>query len=391
MGPRRTMKGHIFLLCLVVGQLIAEDCFTENVKLKGKLLTKKKTKKNSIEDCLELCEETKGCVGVNYIAKNHKKKGQRKKCLMYKKIKKTTAKKAKNIISAIVSNCLESTTTNTIEFTTENTVDITTINTVDTTTTTDSTCKCGVKKHGTRIVGGSASEVNEYPWMVLLSMGCGGSVIGDRWILTAAHCFYRNGQLDITDPSAVTITLGEHDRSITTETLLTKEVTPDQIIIHESYDPFSNNVNDLALLRLPSAIDLNIYTPVCLPPQGEDFTNKNVWVYGWGSLSEGAFTTSQILQELEISVVADAPMKNIFGLTNDEVEAMVFAGGEEGKDACQGDSGGPLSYDNNGQHQLVGATSWGFGCARPGYPGVYTEISAFRNWIDGKIGDANTC
>merc|ERR1711981_1209347 len=201
---------------------------------------------------------------------------------MFKKIKKTTTKKAADII--------EFTTENTVEFTTENTVDITTINTVDTTTTTDSTCKCGVKKHGTRIVGGSTSEVNEYPWMVLLSMGCGGSVIGDRWVLTAAHCFYWNGVQDITDPASVTITLGEHDRSITSETLLTKTVTPDKIIIHESYDPFSKNINDLALLRLPSDIDLNVYTPVCLPAQGEDYTDQKVWVYGWGSLSEGSIS-----------------------------------------------------------------------------------------------------
>merc|ERR1711981_473445 len=301
---------------------------------------------------------------------------------MFKKIKKTTTKKAADII--------EFTTENTVEFTTENTVDITTINTVDTTTTTDSTCKCGVKKHGTRIVGGSTSEVNEYPWMVLLSMGCGGSVIGDRWVLTAAHCFYWNGVQDITDPASVTITLGEHDRSITSETLLTKTVTPDKIIIHESYDPFSKNINDLALLRLPSDIDLNVYTPVCLPAQGEDYTDQKVWVYGWGSLSEGG-STSAILQELEITVVDDSVAQPKFLLSDAQLDAMVFAGGEEGKDACQGDSGGPLSYDNNGQHELEGATSWGLGCAREGYPGVYTEISAFRNWIDDKIGDADTC
>jgi len=186
-------------------------------------------------------------LGVNYVA-DHKKKKHRKKCLMFKKIKTTTMKKAGNIISAIVSNCeesttvitVESTTVNTVESTTDNTVEFTTINTVDTTVdTTDNTCKCGVKKHGTRIVGGSASQVNEYPWMVLLSMGCGGSVIGDRWVLTAAHCFYWNGVQDITDPSKVTITLGEHDRSITSETLLTKTVTPDQIISNLVINPVS--------------------------------------------------------------------------------------------------------------------------------------------------------
>ena len=61
---------------------------------------------------------------------------------------------------------------------------------------------------------------------------------------------------------------------------------------------------------------------------------------------------------------------------------MLCAGGEEGKDGCQGDSGGPLTRDLGGVHHLVGVVSWGEGCARPGIPGVYTNLGALRTWID---------
>lgn len=257
--------------------------------------------------------------------------------------------------------------------------------------TNKSKCKCGVKKEA-RIVGGAQTTINEYPWMAALSMGCGGSLIADRWVLTAAHCFYRNGVQAITDPSTITITLGEHDKSVTTETTLTIKVTPDQIIIHESYND-ELSLNDLALVRLPSPVDINVYTPVCLPPQGEDYTGKKAWIYGWGALSENG-PQSKTLQELEITILPDKAGKDKFQLTDAQLDVMVFAGGVKGKDACQGDSGGPLSYDNNGQHHLVGATSWGYGCAREGFPGAYAQVSNFRSWIDLKMdqnGGKNTC
>jgi len=265
-------------------------------------------------------------------------------------------------------------------------------------TTTPSSCsvKCGVKKQQTKIVGGTEATVNEYPWMALLAMGCGGSIIADKWILTASHCFFNHdGSLDQKytngNINTLNVYIGEHDYSVTTETQITKTVNPNLLIVHPQYN-HANNLHDVALLRVP-AMDLKVYTPVCLPSAGENYVDKKAWVYGWGSNSSGGFYPSK-LQELELTVVSDSVAAQAYDslanyeLTNVELTSMVFAGGEEGKDGCQGDSGGPLTYgnpDNNGAHELVGAVSWGFGCAQAGLPGAYAEISAYRTWIDQQI------
>lgn len=240
-------------------------------------------------------------------------------------------------------------------------------------------------------MGGTEAQANEYPWMVKLSMGCGGSIIADKWILTAAHCFFNGGQQSITNPKAVVITIGDHDTSKDSD--IEKIFTPDKIIIHNYVD--DTKLNDIALLRLAdiNKIDLKVYTPVCLPAQGMDYSGKKAWVYGWGALSEGGASPDK-LQELELTVVTDASAKASYAtnaqttLSDAQLGVMVFGGGEAGKDACQGDSGGPFTHsnpDNDGHHELVGATSWGLGCGAAGLPGAYTEVSAFRTWIDAQI------
>lgn len=246
-------------------------------------------------------------------------------------------------------------------------------------------CTCGKTKN--RIVGGTETEVNQYPWITLIDFDgaqCGGSLISDKWVLTAAHCFYdTRGNLVVTDPSKISITLGEHDIQTSLETTLTKVITPDKQILHGEY-VFSTSLNDIALLRLPAAEDLTVYSPVCLPSTGADYVGKTAVVYGWGTTSFGGAISSKLL-DVEVPVVSDASAKTSLGVTDAQAAVMLFAGGVAGKDSCQGDSGGPLSYDNSGKHQQIGVVSWGNGCADANKPGAYADVAVFRSWIDNQI------
>jgi len=267
----------------------------------------------------------------------------------------------------------------------------TTTSTTTTTTTRDPRiCKreCGIKNKGKRVVGGSKTEVNEYPWMVALYKrgrslpSCGGSLINSLWIVTAGHCHDPSFPLDVA-------VLGEHDVSVETETMIKIERNIEYKVRHEEYD--TNTLkNDIALFKMDEAVNTDIYLPVCLPPHGADYEGKKAWVTGWGTTKEnGAQAT--ILQELELAIVSDqtcySAMTGALGTYWGQTFAdqQICAGGKAGKDACQGDSGGPFVYDRSSVFELVGVVSWGLGCARPGVYGVYSEVDYYLPWIAATI------
>ena len=109
------------------------------------------------------------------------------------------------------------------------------------------------------------------------SYQCGGSLIASAWIVTAAHCVYDRSN-NLVPESTVTVVLGEHDTTTLTESIIPRlELKVSKIIPHAA---FASPVNDIALLKLSTAVDLNTYTPVCLPNTGNDFTSKIAFVYG---------------------------------------------------------------------------------------------------------------
>uniref|UniRef100_T1J326 Peptidase S1 domain-containing protein n=1 Tax=Strigamia maritima TaxID=126957 RepID=T1J326_STRMM len=252
---------------------------------------------------------------------------------------------------------------------------------------TNEKCHCGQANLGMRIVGGVATRVNEYPWQAGIStrtgyLFCGGTLINDRYILTAAHC--TRGR----SASSLLILLGEHDTTTSSESKSIK-VDVSDIIRHPRYDTVNNN-NDIALLRLRQKIRFNhAMKPPCFPKQGTQYTGEAV-VTGWGAIKEGGKVTG-ILQEVSLPVLHLDKCRSAYG--NELItENMLCAGlPEGGKDSCQGDSGGPMVWENNNRWHLIGIVSWGYGCARPNTPGVYTRVDKFLTWIEENTRGATKC
>merc|ERR1711971_224851 len=256
-------------------------------------------------------------------------------------------------------------------------------------------CTCGIKNNQ-RIVNGQAAAEFSWPWMARLTIKyssgtyqCGGSLIADQWVLTATHCTEEvDGEL----PS-IQVHLGDHDKRSNKKDTNDIVVPVSKILNHMDYGSASNGapLNDISLLKLRKKVDMRTFTPVCLPREGSQYEGKKTWVYGWGTTDEGG-STSKILQETQVEITGnEACSEEGYG---ESITPQQICAYTEGTDACQGDSGGPLSYDNNCKHEQVGIVSYGYGCARKNYSGVYTRVTQYLDWIQEqteKHGGARYC
>ncbi|XP_046967303.1 trypsin-1-like [Vanessa cardui] len=266
------------------------------------------------------------------------------------------------------------------------------------------TCQCGIARTRRRIVGGYETKKLEIPWIVVLMYNgrfyCGGSMINDLYVLTAAHCTsgFRKEKMSVR--------FLEHDRSVANETkTIDRKVAA--IIRHLRYDPGTYD-NDIALLKLDKRVDLSTalksarvdeveedqdtgIRPVCLPAAGDSYSNYTGLVAGWGTTEEGG-SVSNTLQEVRVPIISNAECRKT-AYKQRITENMLCAGEEQGgRDACQGDSGGPLHVINsNDKYQIVGVVSWGEGCARPNRPGVYSRVNRYLTWIKSNTRDACYC
>jgi secreted trypsin-like serine protease len=236
-----------------------------------------------------------------------------------------------------------------------------------------------------RIVGGEQTDISQHPWQVALTVRiddtdylCGGSIIGELWIVTAAHCFGgEEGKA-----SDVRAKAGETDY---TAAGVWSQI--ERVIIHEAYDR-STQQNDIALLKLKSPIAgrvIKLATASLMVPLGQPLE-----VTGWGATEEAGKTSPALLRA--IVPVADIATCNAPAAYDGRIKAGMMCAGyrEGGVDSCQGDSGGPLVWRTPDGPVLVGIVSWGDGCARKLKYGIYTSISAFRDWIDRVLaGDGN--
>ncbi|MEV6023191.1 serine protease [Streptomyces sp. NPDC052036] len=211
------------------------------------------------------------------------------------------------------------------------------------------------------VVGGTRAAQGEFPFMVRLSMGCGGALYAKNIVLTAAHCVNGSGT-----NTSITATAGVVDLQSSSAI----KVKSAKVLQAPGYN---GKGKDWALIKLARAVDL----PTLPIATGTAYNNGDFTVAGWGAAREGAGQQRYLLKA-QVPFVDDATCQRAYG--NDLVPGDEICAGfpQGGVDTCQGDSGGPMfRKDATGAYLQVGIVSWGEGCARAGYPGVYSEVSTF--------------
>ncbi|HET9519118.1 MAG TPA: serine protease [Actinoplanes sp.] len=219
------------------------------------------------------------------------------------------------------------------------------------------------------VLGGKTAPQGRFPWMVRLSMGCGGALTAPRVVLTAAHCVAGSGPDD-----SIVVTAGVVDlRSRKALTARSVHVTRAPGFVAETLG------DDWALIQLDRALDL----PTLPLSRGAGQNAGPFTIMGWGQTDEATLEQQRRLRYAQVPAVSDKTCAEAYapsGITL--VAAESICAGKRGVDTCQGDSGGPLvRRDGAGKWVQVGIVSWGVGCGRAGYPGVYAEVSTFRGAI----------
>ncbi|XP_043085094.1 serine protease 27-like [Puntigrus tetrazona] len=260
--------------------------------------------------------------------------------------------------------------------------------------------ECGRAPLNTRIVGGQDAVAGAWPWQASLHNQnghfCGGSLINNEWVLTAAHCFELDFQWKClplvlspyfrsTAVTGLTVYLGRRTQGTLNPHEVFRNVS--EIIKHPGYH---HNIrdNDIALLRLITPVTFNDYIrPVCLASSSSTFfSNTKSWVTGWGNIdTDVSLPSPQTLQEVEVPVVGN---RQCTCLNKDEsiTDNMICAGLlEGGKDSCLFDSGGPLVSKQFSFWVQSGIVSFGKQCALCNHPGVYARVSKYQSWINEKI------
>uniref|UniRef100_W8BR93 CLIP domain-containing serine protease n=1 Tax=Ceratitis capitata TaxID=7213 RepID=W8BR93_CERCA len=266
--------------------------------------------------------------------------------------------------------------------------------------------QCG-KMLENRIFGGVETALDEFPWTALIeyqsangSRGfyCGGALISNRYVITAAHCVQST---DLPPGWSVSgVRLGEWDTrsdpDCNEEGCAPRHVdfTVTQIISHADYRK-QTDPNDIALLRLAGPVEFSDYIqPICLPTipslRDKDFVGVAMDVAGWGATEttqHSPVKLKAVLSVNDFNVCREkyAPLKQVRLQST-----QLCVGGVRGVDTCRGDSGGPLMTQElvNGKaaYFLAGIVSFGpTSCGLDGWPAIYTKVGSFIDWIESKM------
>nr|XP_024217648.1 trypsin-1 [Halyomorpha halys] len=227
-------------------------------------------------------------------------------------------------------------------------------------------CGCGLANSKNRIVGGQETKVKEYTWMCLLTYRgvfyCGCTLINNKYVLTAGHCVHGIYQrrYDVERKKGAGRPL----------------IDIDEVLQEAVESRPSTSARELARECVKS------------------FAGETGIVTGWGVKSPSKYrgSISPVLQELKVPIMTNDECRESGYERSQITENMLCAGYKEGgKDSCQGDSGGPLVVKEEDYHMIVGVVSWGQGCARPNFPGVYCRVNRYLPWILKYTADACQC
>ncbi|XP_040211722.1 polyserase-2-like [Rana temporaria] len=248
---------------------------------------------------------------------------------------------------------------------------------------------CGSPAVANRIVGGTDAMEGMWPWQVSLRFNgraiCGGSLISNQWVMTAAHCLQFSSSA-----SRYTVYLGAY--RIDTPSANEVAVRVIQLIVNSQFSGMGSS-GDIALLGLAKPITFTPFIqPICIPPASVVFSpGTSCWVTGWGDTKYGVnLGYPRTLQQVMVPLISRESCDKMYRIDSAYTPTQtvikfdqICAGYQSGQqDACLGDSGGPLVCQANGMWYQVGIVSWGDDCALPNRPGVYTSVSAYESWIN---------